>query len=128
MRHASVGLDLRKLDPLSPILTPTDMTLPTLVRLRSVLDLDRISIGQLRSDTHLQVVAETLREAALPPLLSSSLALNDLLPLPYEHVFRFRMGAMMNVERKTVFHIPAIQVGLCPRLMQFSPTGPKRFP
>lgn len=110
MRHASVGLDLRKLDPLSPIITPTDMTLPTLVRLRSVLDLDRISIGQLRSDTHLQVVAETLREAALPPLLSSSLALNDLLPLPYEHVFRFRMGAMMNVERKTVFHIPAIQV------------------
>ena len=78
--------------------------------LRSFLNLDRISVCKLQSNSDIQVIAETVRDDSLPPLLSSCLSLKDILPLPYEKIFQSRMGAMINVERKTVFQIPPIHL------------------
>ena len=80
-------------------------------RLRSFLDVDRLSVCQLLPNkVKVQVVAESIHEKSLPPLVSSHFLVDDLLPLSHEQVFQLKRGAMINTGRKTAFQFPLLQL------------------
>ena len=80
-------------------------------RLRSFLEVDRLSVCQLLPDkVKVQVVAEAIHERSLPPLASSRFAMDTLLPIPYEQVFQLKRGVMVNVRRKTAFQFPLLEL------------------
>ena len=79
-------------------------------RLRSFLEVDRLSVCQLLPDkAKVQVVAESIHERALPPLASSRFSVETLLPIPHEQVFQLKKGVMVNAGRKTAFQFPLLE-------------------
>ena len=79
-------------------------------RLRSFLEVDRLSVCQLLPDkAKVQVVAESIHERALPPLASSHFSMETLLPIPHEQVFQLKKGVMVNAGRKTAFQFPLLE-------------------
>lgn len=83
-----------------------------LISLRSFLEVDRLSVCQFTENDEVKVVTESINDNRLPPLLSSSFPLDDVLPLSRELFFQFRTGAMVNVARRTVFQIPPSNLNL----------------
>ena len=80
-------------------------------KLRSFLEVDRLSVCQLLPDrVKVQVVAESIHERSLPPLASSRFSMNTLLPIPCEQVFQFKKGVMVNAGRKTAFQFPLFEL------------------
>ena len=77
-----------------------------LISLRSFLEVDRVSVCQFTENDEVKVVAESINDNRLPPLLSSSFPLEGVLPLSRQLFFQSRTGAMVNVAKRTVFQIP----------------------
>ena len=83
-----------------------------LINLRSFLEVDQVNLCQFQPADRALVIAEARHPDRLPSLLSSSFPLEDLVPPSYERLLQFRICAMVNVARKTVFHILPATVNL----------------
>lgn len=81
-----------------------------LIQLRSFLEVDRLSVGQLQAGDKAKVVTESIYGDRLSSIQSHYFFLDNILPHSRELFFQFRIGAMINVERKTVFQIPPAQL------------------
>ena len=75
------------------------------VNLSAFLEIDRVNICQLQPDDTVQVIAEVIHDNRLPSLLSTSLPLDDFLPHSREQFLQFRVGAVANLERRTIVQI-----------------------
>lgn len=85
-----------------------------LIQLRSFLEIDRLSICQLQSGNKVKVIAESIYSDRFPSIQSYCFSLDNVLPHSRELLFQFRIGAMINVERKTVLQIPPAQLDVSP--------------
>lgn len=83
-----------------------------LINLRSFLEVDRVSICQFQPGDKGQVIAESIQHGRLPSLMLASFPVEALLPHSRELLLEFRIGAMVNVARKTVFRIPPSNLDL----------------
>ncbi|MDJ0703548.1 MAG: GAF domain-containing protein [Leptolyngbyaceae cyanobacterium MO_188.B28] len=73
--------------------------------IRSLLEVDRVNICQLQSDETVQVIAESLCNNRFSSLLAAFFPLLNLLPYPPVLLLRFGVGAMVNVQKKTILQL-----------------------
>lgn len=59
----------------------------TVAEVRSFLDTDRVKIYQFQPDSHGLVIAESIQEGRLPPLLGLNFPADDIPPMPVNCLF-----------------------------------------